>query len=192
MIKDSFIIFMKFMGIFMFCLNTYGASYLSLKNGTASDEVISYDSTGSEITKKLKASTFGVEVGHFLTNALAIELGYTSIKQQEIGLSETTPIAFTYETNGEMNLINLGFRWFLADFFNIRYGGIKREYNPHLKGTGILADLKNEVISERGQYYGVGLGYTMNQLQLFFDYTIYPNEDGENSDSSNLGLRLFY
>jgi hypothetical protein len=178
--------------IITMCSSAFSASYLGMKNGSISEEVDSFDSSGEEIKKKLPGSTFGIEVGHFLTNSVAIELGYTSVKQKQMSINESTPVAYGYETDGEMSIINLGFRWFLADSFNIRYGGIKTDYNPHLKGSGALSSLKNEIITSRGQYYGAGLGYTMNKLQLFFDYTVFPNEDGENSESSNIGLRLFY
>ena len=170
----------------------YCASYLSLKNGNITQEGLSYDIDAKEVATDLAGTTFGIEVGHFLTNSLAIEFGYTNIKQEKVEVERISPTAFSYESDGEMSIINLGFRWFLADFLNIRFGGTKTEFNPHLEGTGVLASLENEVIDDRGQYYGVGVGYTMTRLQIFLDYTIYPNEDGKNSESTNLGIRLFF
>lgn len=177
--------------VLSFLTPTYGASYLGLRTGDSSQEVDSFDRLGDEVKEKVGGSVFGLDLGYFLTNSLAIEVGYTDVKQESLSVSSTSPIPFSYESNGELSIINLGFRWFLADFLNLRFGGTKTEYNPRIQADGALSGLESKAIEDRSSYYGVGLGYTMRQIQLFYDYTVFPNEDGENMKMTTFGIRLF-
>ncbi len=119
-------------------------------------------------------------------------MGYLDIDNETDEVSSSGVPIFNYTSNGEMNVINVGFRWFLADFINLHFGAARTELNPHMKTSGSLDLGRNEVVQENTKYYGVGIGMTFSRLQLFFDYTEMPNADGDQMKLNHLGVRLFF
>jgi hypothetical protein len=179
--------------VFLLCTNkALAASYFGISGGAITYEVTNYDENMIALQEEVNGSSFGVAIGHFLTNSLAVELGHLSANFEKTNVEVTSPAAFGIETNSEISIISYGVRWFIFDYLNFKFGGTRSEFNPKIKTTGALASVDNEVDTRNGTYYGVGTGYTMQKLQLFYDYTIFPNEDGTNPVATNLGIRLFF
>lgn len=173
------------------CTFSVAASYFSLSSGDLRQEEDIYNSSMNKEPHEIKGTSFGFEVGHFLTNSLAAEIGFNSVKFEKIEQEVSSPIPFSYLTDGELSVINFGFRWFLYDFISVTYGGTKTEYNPKIKASGNLV-LENEIIRKTGTYYGGGVAYNFKSLQIYYDHTIYPSEDGKNPILKVAGVRLFF
>lgn len=170
----------------------YSASYIGVKMGNMSTEQELVDNQGHLAGKSLTGDVFGIEFGHFLTNSLALEIGYEEIQYEEFSASSSSAPVFELRSNGNNKNINLGFRWFLADWLNLHLGGVRTEYDPNLKVNNGITEFENETVRDTTQYYGVGFGFTFGRLQLFYDHTIHQNKDGEDAQLNKFGLRLFF
>ncbi len=180
--------------LFMFVIlagygkSLFGASYIGLFNGNINQEFLTYTDIQKEDTENLKGNTFGLELGYFLTNSMAIEVGYTDLQfknQEVIGDS------FTFQSDIKGSLINYGFRWYLAEYLNFRLGVNRSKIQPNYETSGSLK-VRDKEITEVSQYYGVGVGMTFSKMQVYLDWISYPNEDGENGSAYNTGLKLFF
>ena len=167
---------------------SYAAGYLGIMNGDISQEFDSYDNLAQEDKEVLEGNIFGLEIGYFLTNSVAFELGFSDVQFREVDVNGAD---FTYFSDVNGSLLNYGFRWFLADYFNIRMGVIRSEIKYNTKTTGTL-ELNDETIIESNQYYGFGFGMTFQKMQAYYDWVQYPNEDGKNGSAQTIGLRLFF
>ncbi len=195
LLKNSFQLKMKF--FFMICIVfssqfVFAASYFSVGNGNISLENLSFDANMQEEVVYSESSGFSLEIGHFLTNSVALEIGFLAAKFKKEKIEYSTPSAFTAEIEGGFTAATMGLRWFLYEFMNIRFGAIRREYDPNLKATGALDDSAGEKKLDYGNFYGAGLGATFENIQIYFDQTTIVNPNGKNGDAKLLGLRLFF
>ncbi len=181
-------ILFKFIILTGYSLNLYAASYIGLFNGNITQEFLTYSNIQKEDTETLKGNTFGLELGYFLTNSMAIEFGYTDLQFKNQDVSGDS---FTFQSDLKGSLINYGFRWYLAEYLNFRLGVNRSKIQPNYETTGDLS-VKDKEINEVSQYYGVGIGMTFTKMQVYFDWISYPNEDGENGSAYNTGLKLFF
>jgi hypothetical protein len=184
----NFFLILIFVNLIFNSAVCFSAGYLGIMNGDISQEFATYDNQAQEDKELIDGNTFGLEIGYFLTNSVAFELGFSDVQFKE---SEVNGADFTYFSDINGSFLNYGFRWFLADFFNVRMGVNRSEIKYNIKTTGTL-EVDDKTKIESNQYYGFGFGMTFQKMQAYYDWVQYPNEDGKNGSSQTVGLRLFF
>lgn len=179
--------------IFIFYGNlSYGASYISAFTGQVSFETLHLQNTGSKDKEIINGDLYGLELGHFLSNSFTIELSHLTSQLEKFETTGSTPSNFNYESSGHYSLTTIGARWFLADYLNIKFGMMRREYDPGIKSQPSFSDIEEEKEIVRDGYYGIGAGITFSKLQFFYDLTFISRSRFENTKLNTWGVRLFF
>ena len=179
--------------ILSFCCGAVSAaSYIGAYTGQVAFETIHLSDSGSNDKEIIKGDLYGFEAGHFLSNSFAIELSHLTSQLERVEASGDSPSAFNYEAKGQYALTTLGARWFLADYLNIKFGMMRREYDPGIKKQPGFSDIEEEKEVVRDGYYGMGVGITFSKLQFFYDLTFVSRSRFENTKLNSWGVRLFF
>ncbi len=185
--------FLFFLISFLLIEQVSAAGYFAVNNLSMRMENLHFDENLNAEFQRENAIGFGAEFGFFLTNSAALELGFMASKFKSYEIQGNTPSNYTAKVDGSFSAVTIGMRWYWYEFFNIRFGGIKKEYDPHFTSTGTpFADIEFVKEEEYGNYFGWGLGLTVSKMQIYYDQTLLPNPSGKDAISNALGLKVFF
>lgn len=179
--------------VFSLCCNlAFSASYFGAYTGQVAFETTHLGESGDNEKEIVNGDLYGFEAGHFLSNSFAIELSHLSSQLEKVEAAGDSPSEFDYESNGQYALTTLGARWFLADYLNLKFGMMRREYDPGIKGQPSFSNIEEEKDVVRDGYYGMGVGITFSKLQFYYDLTFISRSRFENTKLNTWGVRLFF
>lgn len=167
-------------------------AFLSVATGDMLKSYSVLSSSSLETDALLRGSGVSINFGYFLSNAITFEFGYNSFNFESFQQNISSPTANLYELRPQVDILQYGIRWFLFDSINFRVGGSRFEIDPRLKLTQPINNYKYEKTNETTSYYGGGVGLTFNKMQVFYDYTIFPNVEMENTTMNEIGIRVFF
>ena len=176
----------------LFPPKVFAAAYISISNTDMNMSFNSINILSEKEQTLLKGTGVGLQFGYFLSNAISFELGHYSIKFQRYTGETSNPNVSEYEMSPQYESLNYGIRWFVWEGLNFRIGGSKFEYDPKLESEEAYSELPGKKESQTSSYYGVGVGLTFKKMQLFFDLTVFPSAETENSNLSEMGIRVFF
>lgn len=185
-------IVIPFIGFFYLIETARAEAFLSVATSDILRDYYVLNSSSVETDVNLKGSGVSVNFGYFLSNAIAFEIGYSSLNFETYEREITSPSLAVYEIRPQLDILQYGIRWFLFDAINFRVGGARFDANPKLRLTNPIANYKYDKFSETTSYYGGGVGLTFNKMQIFYDYTIFPSVEMENTKMSEIGIRVFF
>lgn len=168
------------------------ATYVAVSTAELRQQLSTFDQQSEIELKNFVGTGPKVEFGYFLTNSMAMELGYTQIKFEEFEGSLVSPSGSDYVLKPKTDIISYGLRWYVWEWLNFKVGGSRSTYDPQLELNPSLAGFGSTTVEETGSYYGIGLGLTFKKIQLFLDITYFPKADNENPMMSDFGLRVFF
>lgn len=169
-----------FLASFFLTISAFSSSYVSFGSLTFEKSIDQDDF--SVVDEKIKGNGFGFQLGYFLTNPLALELRYSKSE-----LEDSVRLSDGDKSRGEMTVIGIGFRYYLAEFFNILVGAT----NSEVKFSYVNSE-EEEKLKESHSYYGAGFGLTFSKMQFYYDNVTYPSVRRGNTNVSILGVRAFF
>ena len=178
--------------VFVFGHDAMASSYIAIGNTNVKFNALSFDEQAQEKSSISEGSGFSAQFGHFLSNAMALEVNYVAVSAAKDNLDQISPVNYSAEISGDYTAILIGLRWFWYEFLNVSFGGVKVNYQPTIETTGALANYQVKEESQYTNFYGAGLGLTFKKMQFFYDSIYIANVNNQSEVSHTMGLRLFF
>ena len=171
---------------------SFGASFVAVSQAQIKRNINTFTDNFDNNEEEFEAQGPAVRIGTFITNSIAIELGYMSLKFEPIEKEIIDDLNYKLVQSGQQSFLTYGIRWYIWEFLNFTLGGSATLLEQSVTLTPRNDEVEIESDRTPSTYYGIGLGLTFNKIQVFFDRTRFNQINSNGVDVTELGLRVFF